>query len=106
MRILFVTASPYLPQFHGGMQTSADDLCRSLKHKGHRVSMLAGFIPHGLIGWKSRIKMRINKRLARCKVSCDIFGGYPVWRSWFPWEAVDYVAHKERPDLIVVMAGN
>jgi glycosyltransferase involved in cell wall biosynthesis len=107
MRILFVTAAPYLPQSHGGMATCADDLCRSLKIKGHRVSVLAGFIHHpSFVGWKSRIKMRINERLSQCKVSCDIFGGYPVWRSWFPWEAIDYVARKVRPDLIVIMAGN
>jgi len=107
MRILFVTAAPYLPQSHGGMATCADDLCRSLKIKGHRVSVLAGFLHHpSLIGWKSRIKMRINESLSGCKVSRDIFGGYPVWRSWFPWEALGYVAHKEKPNLIVVMAGN
>ena len=38
------------------------------------------------------------------KVARDTGLGYPVWRSWFPWENVAYVARKESPDLIVVMA--
>ena len=66
MRILFVTAYPYLPQFHGGMQSDADALCRILKRQGHRVAMLAALMPAGFLGWKSRVKMQVNKRLAGC----------------------------------------
>src|SRR5271157_2521829 len=99
MRILFVTAHPYLPQLHGGMQSSADELSIHLKRRGHWVAVLAGLTPDGPVGWKSRIKMQINQRLCGCKVSRDSVSDYPVWRTWFSWDALDYVAEKERGDL-------
>ncbi len=105
MRVLFVTASPYLPQSRGGMQSSANELCIDLKRRGHGVAVLAGLKPAGLVGWKSRIKMEINQRLSGCKVSRDAGSEYPVWRTWFPWDALDYVADKEKPELIVAMSG-
>jgi glycosyltransferase involved in cell wall biosynthesis len=105
MRLLFVTAHPYLPQLRGGMQSSADELCIQLKHRGHRVAVLAGLTPEGPTGWRSRVKMQINKRRSGCKVARDTVSEYPVWRTWFAWDAMDYVADKERPDLIVIMAG-
>ena len=118
MRVLFATAHPYLPQAYGGMESSANELCISLKHRGHWVAVLAGLntaslgcwktninVPAGLFGWKSSIKMQINRGLSGCKVARDSVSGYPVWRSWFPWNALDYVADKERPELIVVMVG-
>jgi glycosyltransferase involved in cell wall biosynthesis len=104
MRILFITAHKYLPQMHGGMQSSTNQLCCALRRKGHRVGVLAGLMPGGLFGLKARIKMQINKKLSRCKVARSSSLGYPVWYAWFPWEAVEYVARKERPDLIVVAA--
>ena len=30
---------------------------------------------------------------------------YPVWRTWSSWDALDYVADKERPEVIVVVSG-
>ena len=104
MRILFATTSPYLPQAHGGMESSANELCIGLKHRGHRVAVLAG-LKTGMVGRKSRLKMLINKRLSGCEVSRDSVSGYPVWRAWSACDALDYVAHKERPELIVVMVG-
>jgi hypothetical protein len=85
MPILFITTHPYLPQLHGGMQSSADELCTHLKHRGHRVAVLAGLTPTGSVGWKSRIKMRINKRRVGCKVARDHVSEYRVWRTWFAW---------------------
>ena len=52
MRILFVTARAYLPQSRGGMQSSANELCGALQRRGHRVAVLAGLKPGGLVGWK------------------------------------------------------
>jgi glycosyltransferase involved in cell wall biosynthesis len=107
MRILFVTAHPYLPQLHGGMQRSADQLCAALIKRGHKVAVLAGLAGGGgLFAWKSRLKMQINKRLSGCKVTRDYTSNYPVWRTWFPWEAIASVTDKEKPELIVVMAGH
>jgi len=105
MRALFTTTSPYLPQAHGGMESSANELCIDLKHRGHQVAVLAG-LKTGMVGHKSRIKMQINKRLSGCEVSRDSVSGYPVWRAWSAWDALDYVAQKERPELIVVMVGH
>jgi len=104
MNILFLTAHPYLPQMYGGLQTSVDQLCHSLIERGHKVSILCALMGNGLTGFKCRVRMQINKRLAGCKVSRDTAPGYPVWRTWYPWEAVQYVAAKQKPDLIVVLA--
>lgn len=104
MRILFITAHKYLPQMHGGLQPSTHELCLNLLQRGHRVAVLAGLMPGGLFGLKSRIKMQINQMVWRHKVSRDKGAGYPVWFTWFPWELVEYVTRKEQPDVIVVMS--
>jgi len=102
MRVLFVTAYPYLPHAYGGMQSSANELCIGLKQRGHTVAVLAGSRPASLFG---RIKMGISERLFGCKVACDSVSEYPVWRTWSSWDALDYVADKERPEVIVVVSG-
>ena len=104
MKILFVTAHKYLPQVYAGLQTSTDELCKGLLARGHRVCVLAGFMPEGWFGLTSRLKMRLRSLFTRDKVARDTGLGYPVWRSWSPWDNVAYVARKEKPDLIVVMA--
>ena len=104
MKILFITAHRYLPQAYGGLQTSTDELCKDFLRRGHRVSVLAGFIPQGSFGWTSRLNMRLRSQFTGVKIARDTGLGYPVWRSWWPWENVAYVAQKEKPDLIVVMA--
>jgi glycosyltransferase involved in cell wall biosynthesis len=122
MRLLFVTSLGYLPHSHGGAQSSTNELCICLKQRGHQVAVLAAVSPPGVPGWKSRIKTEINKRLtdralgwkSRIKkqlnkrlpgwtVSHDSVLEYGVWRAWFPWEAINFVVDKERPDLIVVI---
>jgi len=105
MNILFAASQLYFPQLYGGVQTSTDQLCHALKKKGHKVSLLVSLMPGGIFGWRTRIHMQANKRLAGCKVARDIGYGYPIWRTWFPAEAVEYVCRKERPDLIVIMSG-
>jgi glycosyltransferase involved in cell wall biosynthesis len=100
MRILFITANPFLPQLHGGMQSSAHELCRTLQHRGHQVAVLGGFMRDDLLGYRCRLQKKILRR----SVSRDAVLGYPVWRSYSPWNDVEYVAKKESPDLIVVMA--
>ena len=104
MKILFVTAHKYLPQMHGGLQASTDQLCRALIERGHSVAVLAGLMPNGLFSLIARVKMQMNKRIGGCKVARMSGLSYPVWFSWFPWETVEYVTHAEKPDLIVVMA--
>ncbi len=105
MRVLFITASAYLPQARGGMQSSANELCIALKRRGHRVAVLAGFKPGGLVGWKSRLKMEINQRRCGFSVSREIMPEYRLWRARFPWDALGYVARQEKPDVIIAMSG-
>src|SRR5277367_2415156 len=105
MKVLFVTASPYLPQRRGGMKSSADELCVDLKRRGHHVALLAGFAPGNPSDWKLRLRMRINQRLRGCKVARDFVSDYPVWRAWSPWAAINFVAARESAELIVVMVG-
>src|SRR5438094_43018 len=104
MNILFITAHKYLPQMLGGLQTSTDELCKGLLTRGHCVSVLAGLMPGGWTAYTARLKMHVRSRYTGHKVARDTALGYPVWRSWFPWEDVQYVARKDKPDLIVVMA--
>lgn len=104
MRILFVTAHLYLPQMYGGLQTDTDQLCHALMRRGHKVGVLCGITDPFLTGRTSRLKMRIWKGLSGCKVSRDSGLGYPVWRTWFPWEGVEYVAKEQAPDLIIVLS--
>ena len=104
MRILFITAHKYLPQMHGGAQSSTDEMCHSLLRRGHHVAVLAGLMPGKLFALKARIKMQFNRRLSGCQIARENRLGYPVWYSWFPWEAVDYVVSRENPDIIVVLA--
>jgi glycosyltransferase involved in cell wall biosynthesis len=101
MKLLFMTAHGYLPQMYGGLLISTDQLCRSLLQRGHGVAVLSGFMHNGLFAWKCSIQKKILRR----KVSRDTVLAYPVWRSWLPWNEVEFVAKKERPDLIVVASG-
>jgi glycosyltransferase involved in cell wall biosynthesis len=103
MKILFVTAHKYLPQMHGGLQSSTDQLCHGLLQRGHEVAVLAGLMPGGLFAAKARIKIKINEKVCRCKVSRETGSGYTVWYAWFPWDAVQHVIRKEQPDLIVIL---
>ena len=105
MKILFMSTLSYRPQYYCGANTSTDQLCHGLMQKGHHVSVLAALRPDGRFTFMPRLKGRINWKLYGCKVSRDIVCGYPVWRSWLPWEAVGFVANKEKPDVIVVVAG-
>jgi glycosyltransferase involved in cell wall biosynthesis len=105
MKILFVATQLYFPQLYGGVQTSTDQLCHALIKRGHKVALLMKLMPGGLFGWRARAHMYINKKLVGCKVSKDTGYGYPIWRTWFPVEALDYVSIKERPDLIIIMSG-
>ncbi len=105
MRILFVTASPYLPQRRGGMKSSADELCVDLMRRGHQVAILAGFTPTNPSDWKLRLQMLINRGRYHCEVSRDSVSGYPVWRAWSPWNEIACVAANEKAELIVVMVG-
>jgi glycosyltransferase involved in cell wall biosynthesis len=100
LKILFITEHRYIPQYFGGMQTTADDLCRGLLARGHHVAVLASVMRNDIFGWRCSIQRKILRRTVLRDMKC----GYPVWRSWSPSNEVEYVARKESPDVIVVMA--
>jgi len=100
MKILFITAEKHVPLVYGGMQTGTDQLCHSLMERGHKVAVLSGFKHGGLFS----LMASLQKKILRRKYSRDYGLGYPVWRSWLPWEIIAEAADKEKPDLIVVMA--
>ncbi|MFZ0634792.1 MAG: glycosyltransferase, partial [Candidatus Acidiferrales bacterium] len=104
MKILFITAHKYLPQVYGGLQTATHQLCLSFLERGHEVAVLARLMPGGSFALKSRMKMKMNEKILRHKVSRQMSFGYPVWYSWIPSGEIEYIAAKEKPDLIVVLA--
>ncbi len=99
MKILFITAHPYLPQMMGGMQQSTNALVKSLMVKGHQASVLCALMPSGGLGKLGRLKIKLSKE----KFAKDTRCGYPVYRAWFPWDVVAGVAEREQPDVIVVL---
>src|SRR5690242_14031935 len=62
MRILFITEHRYLPQYLGGMQTTADNLCHGLMKRGHHVSILASFARQGFFGWRCTLERKMLGR--------------------------------------------
>ena len=104
MRILFITAHPYLPQMYGGLQTSTNALCLHLHERGHHVAVLGALMPHDVLGRVARYKLRFRKVLGRPPVTRDHVCGYPVWRAWFPDQVVRTVIQREQPDVVVVLA--
>lgn len=98
MRILFASGNGYLPEFSGGVQSSTDQLVRECRAIGHETWVLAALFGVGPEGLRARIKIK----LTRSPVATDHRLGYPVMRAWAPWEVAKQVAHKVRPDVVVV----
>jgi glycosyltransferase involved in cell wall biosynthesis len=98
MRILFANAHYYLPQYVGGLQSSTHELALELKRRGHEVSVLANLIGNDLTGLRSRLA----RKLFRQEASVDHGLGYPIYRTWFAWDAAEYVMRKAMPDVVVI----
>lgn len=101
MKILLATAHPYIPQITGGAQSSMHDLAGELIKRGHEVSVLSGLTGKGWLGFKSRVALRLLRQ--NYVVDHDL--GYPVYRAWFAWEAVDKVVKFINADLVVLQSG-
>jgi glycosyltransferase involved in cell wall biosynthesis len=100
LRVLLVTENPYLPQAVDGSQTIANDLCHGLLRRGHHVSVLAGFVRKGVLGWQ----LSIRRKISRASILADRKCGYSVWRSWSPQDSFEQVACKEAPDVVLALA--
>lgn len=106
MKILFVNTHYYLPQSHGGMANTLHQLCLNFQSQGHDVVVLSGFRRAvDFLSLRSSLTIAVRKRLYGIAVSRDLRLSYPVWRSWSPQIALEYVVETEQPDIIVVMGG-
>lgn len=101
MKILFANAYPHIPQKAGGAQSSMHDLAGEFAKRGHEVSVLAGLTGQGWIGFKSRIERKLRRR----DYAVDRGLGYPVYRTWFPWEVVADIAQDIGADVVVPQSG-
>jgi glycosyltransferase involved in cell wall biosynthesis len=98
MKVLFAGGNGYLPQFHGGVQSSTHHLVEQLRRAGHDASVLAALFGDGIFGMTARLKLKLLRQGA----VIDQYPGYPVVRAWFPWEAVPFAAARLKPDVAVV----
>ncbi|MGB3554808.1 MAG: glycosyltransferase [Jannaschia sp.] len=97
MRILFGSAHPYLPQMTGGAQMSTHELVLRIRARGHAVAVLGGLTGDGLLGLKSRVRLKLSRRKWVCDRSLD----YPVYRAWFAQDVAEDVARDFRADVAV-----
>lgn len=100
VHILLATGQLFTPQMMGGLQESGNALAQQLKERGHSVSLLASLSDKGFIGLRGRLIMKLfNQRAAKDNVL-----GYPIWRAWFPWESLEWLVKRIKPDVIIVLA--
>jgi len=102
MRILFATSHPHIPQIAGGAQSTTHELVLELRSRGHIVGVHSGLIGRGWLGLRNRAIMKATGRRAVEDRSL----GYPVFRSWFAWQAAAEVNHRFRPQVVVLQSGN
>lgn len=76
-------------------------MAQALVARGHQVALLCGLAGDGLFGLRSRLKLKLGKS----DVVCDTQFGFPVFRSWHPWEAAAHVCEKFGPDIVVPHSG-
>jgi glycosyltransferase involved in cell wall biosynthesis len=98
MNVLFAGGNGYTPEFSGGVQSSTHHLVEQLRSQGHQPAVLAALFGDGFFGFKARAKMKLLRQPA----VIDTFPGYPVVRTWFPWEAAGFAVQKLKPDVAVV----
>jgi glycosyltransferase involved in cell wall biosynthesis len=107
MRILFATFHPYIPQIAGGAQATAHELAQELRSRGHVVGVHAGLLETGWIGLRARVLLSgrvLLKAWSRPAIRDESLG-YPVYRSWYPWETIGQVNAEFRPDVVVAQSG-
>lgn len=95
---MFANGDAYPPQVFGGVQSSTDQLARGLIGRGHEAAVFCAL--HG--GDIFSLRRRVTMKLSRRRLAMDRAPGYPVYRTWFPWEQVDAVVDAFRPDVAVV----
>jgi glycosyltransferase involved in cell wall biosynthesis len=100
MRVLFATGLPAMPEMLGGSQRTSDAVIRGLGARGHEVVLTAGLKGLGWTGFRARVLLK----LGRARIAADRRLGYTVFRSWFPWDTIEEVVQRVRPDVVAVLA--
>lgn len=101
MKILFATGHGYMPQRVGGSETSSHELILALQERGHHCAVLAHLQGNGWLALRNRVVMK----LARRPLVADSLPGYRVQRAWYPDRHAATAAARERPDVVLVQAG-
>jgi glycosyltransferase involved in cell wall biosynthesis len=101
LKILFATGHGYLPQRVGGSETSSHELILALQEQGHDCAVLAHLQGNGRLAFRNRVLMK----LSRCPLIADSLPGYRVHRAWYPEQHVARAVARERPDVVLVQAG-
>lgn len=100
MRIILATAHPYLPQIAGGAQLNMHEMAIALRARGHHVTVVAGLTGEGSLGLRARLTLKLGRSF-----HCDSRLGYPVIRTWFPWEAAHAIVRRVCPDVAIAQSG-
>lgn len=98
MKILGLCAHPVLPEYRTGLQWCIHTLLKNLAQRGHEVALSAGTAGSGRYGFVYRLKLKLAKK----PYTQDLSMGYPVFRSWFPWQTIGAVDREFNPDVIIV----
>lgn len=101
LKILFATGHGYLPQRVGGSETSSHELILALQEQGHSCAVLSHLQGNGWIAFRNRVAMKLSRRA----LIADRLPGYRVQRAWYPDREVAEALARERPDVVVVQAG-
>jgi glycosyltransferase involved in cell wall biosynthesis len=101
MRILLVSAHPYIPQIAGGLQSNTHELALELLRRGHVVAVASGLTKRGYIGGRARA-LRV---LLRREAAVDMSQGYPVYRTWHVCDAAAEISQAFQPDVVIVQSG-
>lgn len=78
-----------------------DELSREFMDRGHHVAIAAGLDGKGMLAFRNRILMKLSRK----RVIRDYALGYPVFRAWFIWEAMEEIAQRFRPDVVFAQSG-
>lgn len=101
LKILFATGHGYLPQRVGGSETSSHELILALQELGHHCAVLSHLQGNGWLAFRNRVLMKLSRRA----LIADKLPGYRVQRAWYPDRQVAEALLRERPDVVLVQAG-
>jgi glycosyltransferase involved in cell wall biosynthesis len=97
VKIALVSGNPHLPQLVGGVEVNSHELAHGLIAAGHEPCVVAKLSPRDGFGAARLAKAWLTGR----NVQVDDHLGYPVYRSFEPWNTV-----RELPRVDVALVQN